>query len=428
MSSRGPRFIRTARKSVRPPRGGICCSIGQGDVHEPQPRNTPPLPTNESDMDEDPQEMEAGTENDPIDISSTDSCHSYDIPMNNVLMGIPTAPNDWPTTPVDVPVVKQEQRYRLHDMINCHFSIHKILCPNVLQRLGIDNDVELLLRRVGILRYVFKHVPTYAELTYEFWSSLQFHPINGGEEEYISFYLNKNRYEMSKNKLNEICRFPLQQEQTVSLFKGTAWHGQENIEEIFVKAISQNVPAAEATKTTAIIHPAFRYILKLIAVAINGNRDINRFTKEDTWLLYSMVYCNNHPIIKPCIATIIFRKMKQIINEGFHVQSHIPYGSLVTRIAKHFNVHLNYNFDNLKCLDENPRHLDLTRIYSARFIAVANNELHYLTHDIKLIPLPWKTRVTIYTPSWKLTSAEQIVRYPVLSLAPQKANPDDEDP
>ena len=62
-------------------------------------------------------------------------------------------------------------------MINCEFSIPKTLCSNVVQRLGVENDVELLLDRLGIYQFVTNHVPTYAELTYEFWSSVQFHSV-----------------------------------------------------------------------------------------------------------------------------------------------------------------------------------------------------------------------------------------------------------
>ena len=67
-------------------------------------------------------------------------------------------------------------------MINCFFSVPKTVCANTLQRLGVENDVELLLRRVGIKRFLYKHVPSYVELTYEFWSSLNFEEIEGSDE------------------------------------------------------------------------------------------------------------------------------------------------------------------------------------------------------------------------------------------------------
>ena len=77
--------------------------------------------------------------------------------------------------------------------------------------------------------------------------------------------------------------------------------------------------------------------------------------------------------------------------EGFHTQKHLPYGNFITRIAKYYDLPTHHDLRELKCLDRTLRYLDLTRIYSARFIAVANNQMHHLTHDIKLIPLPWKT-------------------------------------
>ena len=116
------RLFRTARKS--------CCTPNQNDVQEPIiRRNTPPHPSDTSEDDE-PIEISTGTIDDPIEISS-DSVLSYDDPPSHVVkMGVHVPPTDWPTSPVNVPVVREDQRFRLHDMINCVFSVHKLPCEN----------------------------------------------------------------------------------------------------------------------------------------------------------------------------------------------------------------------------------------------------------------------------------------------------------
>ena len=102
-------------------------------------------------------------------------------------MGIPNTDDGWLTSPIPVPVNLEYQRTRLYDMLLNRLSVHKVLCRPTTLTLGIAEDVEFYLDGIGVHRFLKKHIPSYAELIYEFYSSVNFHPSLSGESDSISF-------------------------------------------------------------------------------------------------------------------------------------------------------------------------------------------------------------------------------------------------
>ena len=187
MSGRGPRTLLTACKSGLPPRRDFCCNIGRRDVQEPQRRARTPQGSTSSvpNLDEEPIEMQ-GTESDPVEISSGSSAASHDPIIHFAYVGITHSDDDWPSSPIPVPVNLEYQRTRLYDMLLNRLSVHKVLCRPTTLTLGIAEDVELHLDRIGVHRFLKKHIPSYAELIYEFYSSVNFHASLTGESDSIS--------------------------------------------------------------------------------------------------------------------------------------------------------------------------------------------------------------------------------------------------
>ena len=145
-------------------------------------------------------------------------------------------------------------------------------------------------------------------------------------------------------------------------------------------------------------------------------------------MLYCMLHCRDYPRLQLCIASLIFRRMKEVLQQGFLAQRHLPYSNLITRIALHLKVNQTYDFSLLKCLDVMPRYLDLPRLFSARFIGLAEDRMHYLLHDHRIVRLPWRRSISSVPPTWMLPPEEDFVIVPSVVISAPRANPDDEDP
>ena len=144
-----------------------------------------------------------------------------------------------------------------------------------------------------------------------------------------------------------------------------------------------------------------------------------------------MIFNHLNPTLKPCIASIMFRKIRKILNEGFQTQQHLPYGSVITRLAYKLKVDTRYDFRNLTILDANPRYLDLPRLYRAKFIAIADNNYHHLTYDSRIVKLPWVIRLTELNSTWTYIPEIKFVdpfSVNIISICPPNTHPDEEDP
>ena len=285
--------------------------------------------------------------------------------------------------------------------------------------------METLLDRIKITNYLRIPYPTYAELTMEFWSSVSVPVISRKPLHEIHFRMNGSQRSITKDNINEICGF----RRNGTLYTGKPWEGPHaHRENWFRQQICQNALPGEEHKSLTIMHPVFRYIQKLIAMFIHGQPDNNTFTREDTWLLYTMIFSDACPELRPCVGTIIIRAIKNFLDNGFQQGTHLPFGCLITRIHEFLGLNRSYPYSIMHCMDKTPRLLDIIRLCNASQLVFVSNGLFYVGYDNLIYKIPWPGHITVSSNTWGLPSEEYLTDFSPHDVLLFSPTPMGEDP
>lgn len=108
---------------------------------------------------------------------------------------------------------EQEKRYPVHK--NRKLTPTRYICEQTLNDLGLKIEVDRMFQVLGMLEFMSLEAPTYARITLEFFSTLEFQLekrwINMKRYYYgtLRFFLFNNYHELSVEELAGILRLPL---------------------------------------------------------------------------------------------------------------------------------------------------------------------------------------------------------------------------
>lgn len=181
--------------------------------------------------------------------------------------------------------LEHQKRYAVH--IKRKLTPTRYMCNGTLQELGLQAEVHRMFHTLGMLEFMQLEAPTFARITLEFLSTIDFklkNRWNGIEKEYygtLHFRLFNTDLELTVEELGRIIKLP-----TV---------GPGAVPDTFVPAefwtaiTGNNKYVSKGAKASGIHNSCFRYAQKALAYTIFGRGDSTGVaTQRELFFLYSM--------------------------------------------------------------------------------------------------------------------------------------------
>ncbi|KAH0879428.1 hypothetical protein HID58_066822, partial [Brassica napus] len=149
---------------------------------------------------------------------------------------------------------------------------------HMLQRLGIYDDVKLLLENMGLKWLLTLQRPGYKQATYQFLSSLEatFHlnkenPVDG--HGHIKFRIGRQTYQMSFKRISEVMGFPDRGQSRIGHYRG-------EIESLW-SMIAARSHDTKGNKSKDIKNPALCYVQKVLASTLFARGESGRVVEDE---------------------------------------------------------------------------------------------------------------------------------------------------
>ena len=107
----------------------------------------------------------------------------------------------------------------LHQLMSRQFAPMKYLSSSSLQRVGLLNEVNMYVSRMGWEAFVMMKHPTYVVPTCEFLSSFEFDVDEG----MLNFRLGNQDHSIGLFELNDVFHFPKNQEANIEYDRDEFW-------------------------------------------------------------------------------------------------------------------------------------------------------------------------------------------------------------
>ena len=157
--------------------------------------------------------------------------------------------------------------------------------------LGIDRDVRLLARNLGLLDFLDLNAPTYARLTFEFLSSLEVVREDDEDNEssrVLTFQLFNCDHRISESQLGAYFRFPTSADEDHLVYPANVRMSdsyQYDEQKWWCSIAKEGYYEAQTSKAASIVHPAMRYFNRILTYALCSKDSLGAISREELcWL------------------------------------------------------------------------------------------------------------------------------------------------
>jgi hypothetical protein len=291
---------------------------------------------------------------------------------------------------------KQEHQERYAILAKRKLIPTRYMCDATLDELGLKEEVHRMFHTIGMLEYMQFEAPTFARITLEFLSTVEFkmrRRWTGSELEFygqITFRMFDEDHELSVAELGSILKLPVSG-------PGTPPDTFSAVE--FWQAITGKTGYNPSSgKASGIHNPCFRYAQKGLAYTLFGRGDSTGVAaKRELYFLYCMAH--NERLNAAAFAA---NHLKQVANA---TTGDISVGGMITQIAGHFG------YDQL--LMEEPAitgktRIDMHTLVNQQMIVIRSTHYALMIHNAEVLALPAPGSIGIANAAnWLYTGAAQ---------------------
>lgn len=301
--------------------------------------------------------------------------------------------NSSTSNPYGIEFKDREQRDRYNVLVKRKIVNTKYLDDQVLETLGLADDITWMLDNVGWSTFAHTRYPTLIGPTLEFLSSLNADILQGEgcEEGRITFRLFNNDHVLNLEEFNSIFSLPVGGDRRlpIAFRAGSFWNE--------ISAIGAGAYDSSKAKASALVNPCFRYLHRVMANTLFGRGDSDGSVRQDELLfLWAMLHG-----VHLDTGSHMVRHLLKVAKKG---DGSIVIGGLITAIAHHFD----YDLEGFAEADGRTR-IDLTACIAMKMI-VREEDSYCLVIPNRQhpLPLPNPTAISPRNPAnWRVPTADE---------------------
>lgn len=193
-----------------------------------------------------------------------------------------------------------------------------------VNELGLTGQVELLTQRLFLWDFLCDAVPTYKGITIQFLATFE----HNREIDTVSFIIKNRQYLIYTKQLMELLGFPSTNEGEMN---DSCTFQRDLSQDAFKRAICGACPTQKASQ---IVHPALRYIQRVLAHTIFGRGETQcNFYKPELFYLYCMLRRNNGEMhFMPHFGDHLAKHFQHVATST-RGNGNISCGGIITKIA-----------------------------------------------------------------------------------------------